>query len=240
MSLFGKKNCDFCGDKIGLLGNRKLSDGNMCKNCAKDISPYLVGRKQYSVEDMKEHLAWRESNRARLAEFQPTQTLGLGTKVHIDENLGLLVVTSRSKYREENPDLIEFSQVSGCVLDIDETKNELKRKNAEGKEESYQPPRYSYEYDFYIVIHVNHPWFDQIRFQVNQSSVEGRNSAAYRDTERKATEIRDALQNLHQQVRETAAEAARPKASINCPACGATTLPDANGRCEYCGAAVPM
>ena len=30
MALFGKKYCDICGDKIGLLGNRKLDDGNMC------------------------------------------------------------------------------------------------------------------------------------------------------------------------------------------------------------------
>ena len=45
MGLFGrKKNCDICGGKIGLLGNRKLSDGNMCKDCARKISPYLTGR----------------------------------------------------------------------------------------------------------------------------------------------------------------------------------------------------
>ena len=31
MGLFDKKNCDICGDKIGLLGNRKLDDGNLCK-----------------------------------------------------------------------------------------------------------------------------------------------------------------------------------------------------------------
>ena len=34
MGLFDKKNCDICGEKIGLLGNRKLDDGNLCKNCA--------------------------------------------------------------------------------------------------------------------------------------------------------------------------------------------------------------
>ena len=28
MGLFDKKNCDICGDKIGLLGNRKLDNGN--------------------------------------------------------------------------------------------------------------------------------------------------------------------------------------------------------------------
>ena len=27
MGLFDKKICDICGEKIGLLGNRKLDDG---------------------------------------------------------------------------------------------------------------------------------------------------------------------------------------------------------------------
>ena len=33
MGLFDKKICDICGEKIGLLGNRKLDDGNLCKDC---------------------------------------------------------------------------------------------------------------------------------------------------------------------------------------------------------------
>ena len=43
MGLFGKvfekKECDICGGEIGLLGNRKLDDGNLCKECAKKLSP---------------------------------------------------------------------------------------------------------------------------------------------------------------------------------------------------------
>ena len=35
MGLFDKKYCDICGNKIGLLGNKKLEDGNLCKDCAK-------------------------------------------------------------------------------------------------------------------------------------------------------------------------------------------------------------
>lgn len=34
MSLFDKKYCDICKNKIGLLGNRKLENGNLCKECA--------------------------------------------------------------------------------------------------------------------------------------------------------------------------------------------------------------
>lgn len=34
------------------------------------------------------------------------------------------------------------------------------------------------------------------------------------------------------------AEANAPKQAIKCPYCGATTIPTANGCCEYCGAAL--
>ena len=35
---------------------------------------------------------------------------------------------------------------------------------------------------------------------------------------------------------ETAAAA--PKTAVTCPHCGASTIPDENGRCEYCGGSV--
>ena len=54
MGLFDKKYCDICGEKIGLLGNRKLEDGNMCKDCASLLSPWFSDRKQSTVEEIKE------------------------------------------------------------------------------------------------------------------------------------------------------------------------------------------
>ena len=45
MGLFDKKYCDICGEKIGLLGNRKLDDGNLCKECAKNLSPWFEERR---------------------------------------------------------------------------------------------------------------------------------------------------------------------------------------------------
>ena len=51
MGLFDKKICDICGEKIGLLGNRKLDDGNLCKDCAKKLSPWFEERRHSTVED---------------------------------------------------------------------------------------------------------------------------------------------------------------------------------------------
>jgi len=238
MGLFDKKICDFCGGKIGLLGNRKLADGNMCKDCAAKITPYLVGRKQYTVDDMKEHLASREENKQRLASFNATRSLGLTTKVHIDDGQQLLLVSSSRSYKNENPDIVEFTQVTGCVLDINETKTEVMKDAPDNKKVSYVPPRYTYSYDFYIILSFNHPWFNEIKFKVNSSTIKDSKSIEYRDTEKQANEIRNVLTTLHRQVRTQAAEAAKPKTSVVCPSCGATTLPDQNGRCEYCGSAV--
>ena len=100
MGLFDKKICDICGDKIGLLGNRKLEDGNMCKNCAKKMSPWLTGRKGYSVAEMKEHLQYREENKEKVAAFSPTKVLGLENKVYIDEDKGQVLVSRMRDFRE--------------------------------------------------------------------------------------------------------------------------------------------
>ena len=50
MGLFDKKYCDICGEKIGLLGNRKLEDGNLCKDCARKLSPFFSERRNSTVE----------------------------------------------------------------------------------------------------------------------------------------------------------------------------------------------
>ena len=69
MGLFGKmfekKTCDICGGEIGLLGNRKLDDGNLCKDCAAKLSPWFSDRRRSSVSQIRDQLAWREQNAAR-------------------------------------------------------------------------------------------------------------------------------------------------------------------------------
>ena len=52
MGLFDKKICDICGEKIGLLGNRKLDDGNLCKDCAKKLSPWFEERRLFCDMDI--------------------------------------------------------------------------------------------------------------------------------------------------------------------------------------------
>lgn len=69
MGLFDKKYCDICGEKIGFLGNRKLEDGNLCKECAGKLSPFFSDRRRSTVEDIKRQLAYRAENEKKLTDF---------------------------------------------------------------------------------------------------------------------------------------------------------------------------
>lgn len=248
--LFEKKNCDICGGEIGLLGNRKLEDGNLCKECAKKLSPWFSERRQSTVEEIRSQLEYREANRAEVEKFNVTRTLGMDTRVLLDEDAGKFMVTSARRWQEANPDVLDFSQVTGCDVDVEESKSEEKRELPDGKEVSYNPPRYHYSYEFWINIHVNSPWFDRMHFrlgddvEVNASAtrlgttVNPRQNVEYQERERMANEIRTALTQVRRQVRKQAEEAAAPKQAVTCPWCGATTTPDESGRCEYCGGSV--
>lgn len=335
MGLFDKKYCDICGEKIGLLGNRKLEDGNLCKNCAAKLSPWFTERRQSSLAEIKEQLAYREANKEAVAAFRTTRTLGRNMKVLLDENAGKFMVTNARDIEEANPDVLSFSDVTGCDLDVEEGKTEIHYRDNEGNLQSFNPRCYAYHYDFYMVIHVNHPYFDEIRFKLNSNQVDGdtetvvdcrrngmgarpaggspmagsraggaarpqgagrpnpgarpaggrpvpggpgrpmgqrpaqntgagmvgniiagamnggmqpmipvsnadiiRNSAEYIEYENMGWEIKDTLLQIREDARAYEAEANAPKQAVKCPYCGATTMPTANGCCEYCGAAL--
>lgn len=171
MGLFDKKYCDICGEKIGLLGNRKLEDGNLCKDCAKKLSPWFSDRRRSTVADIKGQLAYREENRERAAQFRTTRSFGEDRKVLLDEDHRWFTVTRARDLAEANPDILDFDAITGCRMDIDESRTELTHEDADGKDVSYVPPRYEYSYDFFLVISVRHPYFDEMRFSLNSSSV---------------------------------------------------------------------
>ncbi len=255
MKFFEKKNCDICGKKIGLMGNRKLDDGNLCKDCTKDLSPFFSDRRRSTVQDIKNQLAYREENKQEVARFNATRTLGRGTKVILDEDAQKFIVSSSKSWKNENPDVMNFSQVTGCNLQIDEDQEEIKYKDKEERDVSYNPRRFKFKYNFWLTINVNHDYFDEIKFKINNSTIEieplqtgrmqifmptggadtGRTNAEYRQCEEIAEEIREALLEVRANVREDIAAANAPKVAQTCPLCGATTTADAHGRCEFCG-----
>lgn len=259
MGLFDKKYCDICGEKIGLLGNRKLEDGNLCKECAKKLSPWFEERRHSTVEDIKNQLQYREENKAKVAQFNITREFGERWRVLIDENHRWFMITTASNLEAANPDVVDISQLTSCRLVIDENRREIKKEDANGKEVSYNPPRYEYEYDFDMKISVKSPYFDDMDFRLNNSSVELTSEAPrgfgisrsfdpsysveYRRYKQMGDDICDALNKLRlatdlnkivDEAAPAAATVAAPAAEgpWTCPGCGAQNT----GKfCEFCG-----
>lgn len=171
MGLFDKKYCDVCGEKIGLLGNRKLENGNLCKNCARKLSPWFNDRRSSTVQEIKEQLAYREENREKVARFRVTKSFGEDMKVLIDEEHLWFMVTRAEGLADANPDVIDFSSLVDCSMNVQEHRSEITRTDKDGKRVSYDPPRYEFRYDFDILIRVNTPYFDEIKFQLNEHDV---------------------------------------------------------------------
>lgn len=276
--LFEKKHCDICGGEIGLLGNRKLSDGNLCKDCAAKLSPWFSDRRQSTVAEIRSQLEYREQNRAAVEAFHTTRTLGTTTKVLLDEDNRKFMVTSASNLISANPDVMDLSQVTGCTIEVRESKSEMKQKGPDGTDISYTPPQYKYSYDFYAVIHVNNPYFGEIRFRLNPfaisveptiqlsnptrpplpqqqhgnrgvrqtppsaptlqprqvvgSTLDPNANPEYARCVQLGEDIKAALLGMPQ---DGGAAPVQEPVEVVCPWCDATTVPDANGRCEYCG-----
>jgi hypothetical protein len=259
MGLFDKKYCDFCGKKIGLFGNNKLKDANMCDECARKLSPWFTNRRQSTKAEIQKQMSYRESNQQAVNAFHITRTLGKDTKLYLDEDNRKFMVTNARDLRAANPDVLDFSQVTGCDFDIDEDRNELMREGKDGKEFSYNPPRYEYSYDFDIIIHVNHPYFNEMRFALEHNVETGQTPMGaapamgqanfrsswgaggiteYNECLRIGNEIKEKVDGMRKAVRQEIKAKNAPKTAVTCPYCGATTFPDASGCCEYCGSAL--
>ena len=219
MGLFSKKNCSVCGGDIGLFGNTKLSDGNLCKNCAGKLSPFFRAGKSVSVEQIEEQLAYREENQTAVAAFNITRTLGKETKIHIDEDAAKFVVTKAKSLQNANPDVMDISDVTNVMIDISENRTELTTTDKEGNTVHMNPPHYKYKYDFDVVINVNNPYFNEIRFDLGSVTTEGnrtsdvshvrpghRDTAAGVQTETKPDPMKNVeykeLKNLGEEIKE--------------------------------------
>ena len=195
MGLFKKEFCAVCGEKISLLGKRKVEDGVVCSKCTKKLSPFFKERKKSTVNDIKDQLAYREDNRQKLNSFNQTRTYGTRTKVYIDDAQQCFVVSRARDFREDNADIIKLSQVTGARYDVKEHRSEIFRKDSEGRSVSYNPPRYEYSYEFKVYINVNSPYFDEIEFELTDYRPDSRYSSDYHRFEDMANELVSALKD---------------------------------------------
>lgn len=175
MGLFDTKKCCICEAKV-TNQDIKLKDGYVCVSCAQQFSPYYQPQVSTTIQQIKEHIAYRHNNKILLESFAPTKILGGITKVYIDEPKGLFIVSDAEDYRQENPDVLRIDQIFSVQCDV---------------KEIYNDP---IEYQFQMKLLVNSPWFDRIAFLL----IEGKNpddvnGALYQRYEAISNEIERAL-----------------------------------------------
>lgn len=112
MALFEKKFCDLCGEKVNVLTRLTLSDGYLCGDCKKKVSDLSEGWKNRTIADVNEHLAAREQNKQKYAQFNATQSFGKNGEFKIDTNHGWCILASGGDFREGNPEVFDLSAIT--------------------------------------------------------------------------------------------------------------------------------
>lgn len=182
----------------------------------------------------------------------------LATELCYQQQVDLILMDVQTENREIGL-ILNYSQLTGSHLDIDEGRRELRRTDKDGKQVSYYPPRYEYSYNFDFTITVDTPYFDEMSFRLNPRpiileseapsvfslvrSIDPSYNIEYRRYIQLADEMRAAVDQARA-VSHAAPTANRvqniptPAASVEwiCPACGGSNT----GKfCEYCGTPRP-
>lgn len=182
----------------------------------------------------------------------------LATELRCQQQVYLILMDVQTGNRE-NGLILNYLQLTGSHLDIDEGRRELRRTGKDGKQVSYDPPRYEYSYNFDFTITVDTPYFDEMSFRLNPRpiileseapsvfslvrSIDPSYNIEYRRYILLADEMRAAVDQARA-VSHAAPTANRvqniptPAASVEwiCPACGGSNT----GKfCEYCGTPRP-
>ncbi len=183
--IFKKKACCICGNEVGLLGNRKLSDGNMCSKCAKKLSPWFEDRRESTVAQIREQLNYRARNAEELKDFHPTVVYGDSRRrMFVEERDGVpyrFCIANGEDYLDENADLVLVENIEEIIIDIQDNAHELLLQEEEKDEDGniiqeelyYDPPRYDYSFEFKATLLLkNIPWFDAMDLQLNRENPE--------------------------------------------------------------------
>ncbi|MBR2067697.1 MAG: DUF4428 domain-containing protein [Solobacterium sp.] len=168
MGLFDKKQCSICGKDIGLFGNRKLEDGNMCKDCASKLSPFFSERRHSTVVEIQQQLQYRSDNEEALRFLKPDKIVGIDKKIYLDSAQKKFVISRYDDFSKGNPDMISLAQVKDVQIECDEDKEEIFQDEEE--KQSYNPPRYEYAYSFLVKLFVDSPYFSEIEIPVEDGS----------------------------------------------------------------------
>lgn len=180
--LFSKETCIVCGKEVGSLSRKRLSDGVICKDCAKrKLSPWFDDFKQSSTNQVLAQIARRDERRVTLpGSFQVTRVLGESDVILLDEAHGSFCVLAdagrRSFSRIEdaldlNPDVFTVDQVESVTIDAGSMSSRELKRSVNGEQVSYNPRRYEYPCNVTLNVRVDDPFVSAMSIRLNPSTI---------------------------------------------------------------------
>ena len=163
--LFEKKDCEICGGEIGLLGNTKLADGDMCKDCKEKLSPLFRVTKETTVSDIIQQIAYREENKKALEDFHPDEEFGNSEKLFVDTAAKKFAFAANGDWQGTESDILDFAQVTRVETDIEEYIDSTSESHDEDEEYDITDENETVDVpvsNFHVVLHVDSPYFDTI------------------------------------------------------------------------------
>lgn len=97
MGLFDKKFCDICGEKVNMLTQKKLSDGQLCSDCKHKLGSFTSGWKQEPFRTLKITLNKESRTSRSISSLTALQQQAEDTvrfkSISITAGLSLLLIT---------------------------------------------------------------------------------------------------------------------------------------------------
>lgn len=233
-SILKKGKCGLCGADISAFNSTSLSDARICKSCKKKLSPYYVFTKNTgTLNSVKEHLAYRQRNAEQTRSFIVNHAISMyGKTLYIDKTHGWFCISKGIPSPASNPDLFSLHWLTACEVNTEESKFE-QYEYKDNRQVSYSPPRYNYSLRIRMVFYLKDcplvSRFSEVFANKFSSSSTSRPSS-FDSVRADAEKARTLLLSL----RDQAVQLPPPKTTVECPFCGAPTIPDDQNRCEYC------
>lgn len=117
MGLFTNKDkaCPICGNGTPRLLATKIEGQPICSNCNDKILADNGMVDNWTLEDLKEHLAYRSENKKLVESFTPTRTVTHERDMVIDDAHQLFYFKN---WTVDNPPVFKFSDITGFNIQL--------------------------------------------------------------------------------------------------------------------------
>ena len=159
---FGSDRCAVCGGRINPENDTEILDGYICEDCISKLSPWFEEFDCAEVDELKEQMRLRERIDRDLENFHPTRKFGEegDWMLLVDDEARTFVVTDTLDLEDCDSEVIHFENVTYCDNDVDDECDEI------------APKLDRYSYTFNISIDLDHPYLENITYQLNEEPLE--------------------------------------------------------------------